>query len=142
MKQALRDYQQELYDHTRTALFKNRSVLCQLATGGGKTPIMGAICDSVMHKKKRAWIVVNRSELLGQASKHLVKWGVPHGMITPKFNEMKILDCGSQYDKILKRDPHFVDTNKESFTGDRTRNACIINYVLKSAEDAVMDLLT
>lgn len=86
---ALRDYQQELYDRTRAALAHNRAVCVQLATGGGKTPVMAAMCESVLGKGKRAWIVVNRKELLGQSSKHLLKWSVPHGLISASANESR-----------------------------------------------------
>ena len=85
----LRNYQREIYKSARDALVKNRSVCIQSATGSGKTPIMAAMCDSVNGKDKRAWIVVNRTELLGQASSHLKKWGVPHSMIAAGTTESK-----------------------------------------------------
>jgi superfamily II DNA or RNA helicase len=70
-------------------LIKNRAVCIQGATGSGKTPVMAAMCESVVAKKKRAWIVVNRKELLGQASAHLRKWNVPHGIIAPNMQESR-----------------------------------------------------
>jgi superfamily II DNA or RNA helicase len=85
----LRDYQSKIYTDTKKALFKNRSACIQLATGGGKTPVMASMCESVYNKKKRAWIIVPRKELMTQTSKHLIKWGVPHGMIDPKHNESR-----------------------------------------------------
>ena len=78
---ALRPYQEKLYNQARESLKNNRAVLLQLATGGGKTPVMAAMCESVTQKDKRAWIVVPRKELLNQASAHLSKWGVSHGII-------------------------------------------------------------
>lgn len=78
---ALRPYQETLYNQARESLKNNRAVLLQLATGGGKTPVMAAMCESVTEKGKRAWIVVPRKELLNQASAHLSKWGVQHGII-------------------------------------------------------------
>lgn len=78
---ALRPYQETLYKNARESLVNNRAVLLQLATGGGKTPVMAAMCESVTQKEKRAWIVVPRKELLNQASAHLSKWGVSHGII-------------------------------------------------------------
>lgn len=89
MKTALREYQQKSYNEARSALMKNRSVCIQAPTGSGKTPLMAAMCDSVTNKKKRAWIIVNRTELLSQASGHLAKWGVPHGQIKPGSNESR-----------------------------------------------------
>lgn len=78
---ALRPYQEKLYNQARESLKNNRAVLLQLATGGGKTPVMAAMCESVTNKNKRAWIVVPRKELLNQTSAHLKKWNVPHGII-------------------------------------------------------------
>ncbi len=89
MKTALRPYQNDLYTGSRQALANNRSVCVQLATGGGKTPIMAAMCESVYTKDKRAWIIVPRKELLNQASNHLKKWGVPHGLISAGNNESR-----------------------------------------------------
>jgi superfamily II DNA or RNA helicase len=78
---ALRTYQQDIYARTREAMRNNRSVAVQLHTGGGKTVIFTAICESIYGKNKRAWIIVPRKELLRQASEHLRKWNVPHGII-------------------------------------------------------------
>lgn len=86
---ALRDYQQKLYNESRSALANNRSIAIQLHTGAGKTPIMASMCESVYTKNKRAWIIVPRKELLQQSSKHLLKWGVPHGQINPNMQESK-----------------------------------------------------
>jgi DNA repair protein RadD len=81
MKSALRPYQNDLYISTRDALKTNKSVLIQLATGGGKTPISAAIIESVFLKDKRAWFITPRRNLVDQASEHLRKWGVQHGRI-------------------------------------------------------------
>src|SRR4030042_1323115 len=89
MIQALRTYQQDIYNRARNALGNNRAVCVQLATGGGKTPVMAAMCESVLSKKKRAWIIVNRKELITQSSKHLMKWGVQHGTIAPNMQESR-----------------------------------------------------
>jgi superfamily II DNA or RNA helicase len=81
------DYQQPLYDRAREALKTRRSILVQLATGGGKTPVMAAMCESVYEKIRRAWIVPPRIELVNQASNHLLKWGVPHHRIHREHSE-------------------------------------------------------
>lgn len=85
----LRDYQQTLYERCREKLSKTRCIFLQLATGGGKTAIFSSMCGSVFEKKKRAWIIVPRNELVIQASNHLRKWQVPHGMITAKSTESR-----------------------------------------------------
>ena len=86
---ALRDYQQDLYTASRNALIKNKSVCVQLPTGAGKTPIVAAMCESVNNKNKKAWVVVNRDELITQSSNHLKKWNVPHGKITSNTQESR-----------------------------------------------------
>lgn len=85
----LRDYQKKIYIESRDALKINSSACIQLHTGGGKTVIFTAMCESVLNKNKRAWIVVPRKELIYQSSKHLIKWGVNHGMIKPDMQESK-----------------------------------------------------
>jgi superfamily II DNA or RNA helicase len=86
---ALRDYQQDIYARARAGIARNQSICIQLATGGGKTPVMAAMCESVLGKGKRAWIVVPRRELLAQASGHLRKWNVPHGIINADSQESR-----------------------------------------------------
>ena len=89
MIHSLRNYQQDLYLRARESLMRDRSVCLQLATGAGKTPITSAICESVFSKKRRAWVVVNRNELITQTSKHLKKWGVHHSLISSSMQESK-----------------------------------------------------
>jgi len=123
---ALRDYQQGLYIQARQALTTSRAVCIQLATGGGKTPVMSAMCESVYGKHKTAWILVNRKELLTQASAHLLKWNVPHNMIKPgraESNAFRIHLVSSdtlirRYDKI-KRWPDLIIFDECHLTLDR-----------------------
>jgi superfamily II DNA or RNA helicase len=86
---SLRPYQSDIYAAARQVIATNRAICVQLATGGGKTPVMAAMCESVYGKNKRAWIVVPRRELLTQASAHLSKWGVPHGIINADTQESR-----------------------------------------------------
>lgn len=86
---ALRDYQKNLYNRARELLKTNKSVAIQLHTGGGKTAIFTEMCSSVYGKNKIAWIVVPRKELIRQASLHLRKWNVPHGIIDAKTMESR-----------------------------------------------------
>ena len=85
----LRDYQTDLYIKARNALMKHRAICVQSATGSGKTPLVSAMVESVHNKKKRAWFIVPRKELLQQASKHFRKWNVPHGIIAPNSTESR-----------------------------------------------------
>lgn len=85
----LRSYQSDIYARAREAIAVNRAICIQLATGAGKTPIMAAMCESVLGKNKRAWIVVSRKELLTQASSHLARAHVPHGIINADTQESR-----------------------------------------------------
>jgi superfamily II DNA or RNA helicase len=60
----LRDYQKDIYIKARESLKKHRAVCIQLATGGGKTPVMASMCDSVFGKDKRAWLVSPSQDIL------------------------------------------------------------------------------
>jgi DNA repair protein RadD len=77
----LRDYQGELVDRARLALRKNRRVLIQLPTGGGKTPIAGFIAGETSARGKTAFFNCHRRELVQQTSLTFNKFGIPHGFI-------------------------------------------------------------
>jgi superfamily II DNA or RNA helicase len=85
----LRPYQQEQVDGARRVLSRNKSVLLQNATGAGKTVIFSEITKLTHANNNRIWIVVPRNELLKQASDHLVKYKVPHGLISAGTNESR-----------------------------------------------------
>jgi hypothetical protein len=85
----LRTYQKYAVDKAREILKTNRSCIIQGATGSGKTPIIAAICEMITAHKNTAWIIVPRTEILKQASEHLIKWKVNHGIIAPGQNESR-----------------------------------------------------
>lgn len=85
----LRNYQQEIYDKCRDELRQNDSVLVQLATGGGKTPIAVSILSALNKNKKTAWFISPRNEITEQTSGTLTKWKTPHGIIKPGSNESR-----------------------------------------------------
>jgi superfamily II DNA or RNA helicase len=80
----LRDYQADAVRGMSNILYSEnkRTALMQLPTGAGKTAVVSEIIQSVFSKNRRAWFVVPRNELLSQASAHLSKWKVPHGVIS------------------------------------------------------------
>jgi superfamily II DNA or RNA helicase len=102
----LRDYQQQVVDAARELLYKQRkrSAVIQLPTGAGKTAVLSEIFASVYGNKKRGWFVVPRNELVRQASAHLVKWRVPHGIIDASHTESRAcyIHVASK-DTILRR---------------------------------------
>jgi superfamily II DNA or RNA helicase len=87
----LRDYQAWTVDASRDILYgkRKRSVIIQLPTGGGKTAILSEIFAAVYKNKRRGWFIVPRNELVRQASAHLSKWRVPHGIIDASHKESR-----------------------------------------------------
>jgi DNA repair protein RadD len=85
----LRTYQQEQVDSARRVLSRAHSVLLQAPTGSGKTVQFADITARTTANGHRTWIIVPRNELLKQASDHLVKHKVPHGLISAKSKESR-----------------------------------------------------
>lgn len=86
----LRDYQQELYtDLKREFSRKFKNVMCQLATGGGKTRIFATITSNALEKEQSVWIIAPRRKLVKQASKELFAEGVQHGIINANSKESR-----------------------------------------------------
>lgn len=85
----LRPYQQEQVDGARKVLSRARSVLLQAPTGSGKTVQFSDITSRTTANGHRTWIVVPRNELLKQASEHLAKYKVPHGLISATSKESR-----------------------------------------------------
>jgi superfamily II DNA or RNA helicase len=82
----LRPYQQNSVDNIRGAyLAQKRAPLLVLPTGGGKTVVFSYIAANTSARGKRVLILVHRVELLRQTSAALLKAGVTHGLINPKF---------------------------------------------------------
>jgi superfamily II DNA or RNA helicase len=81
----LRPYQTVGVDALRHA-YKNgkRAPLYSLPTGGGKTLVFSYITRNAVNSGRRVLILVHRSELLRQASNTLTRWGVAHGLISPR----------------------------------------------------------
>ena len=87
----LRDYQTDAVDAVREKLFHEhkKSVLLQLATGGGKTAIVSDMVKAITSKKKRAWFIVPRKELVSQSKAHFIKWGISFGVIDAGSKESR-----------------------------------------------------
>lgn len=93
INRSLRDYQTDLIKKARAEIKKNfKSVMIQLATGGGKTRIVGSIINSAISrsingKPQEVWFIVPRNNLLWQSSEEFKQWKILHGMITSKSDE-------------------------------------------------------
>lgn len=85
----LRPYQKDQVDGARSVLSRHRSVLLQAPTGSGKTVQFSDITSRATANGHRTWIIVPRNELLRQASDHLAKYRIPHGLIAAGMNESR-----------------------------------------------------
>jgi superfamily II DNA or RNA helicase len=85
----LRTYQKKQVDDARRMLARNRSVLLQAPTGAGKTVQFSDITARTTANGHRTWIIVPRNELLKQASDHLAKYHVHHGLISAGSKESR-----------------------------------------------------
>lgn len=79
----LRDYQQRGFEQIREAFRLYRAVCYQGATGSGKTAIFSRIAWGVALRRRRAWILLHREELVRQTSETLARCGVPHDLVVP-----------------------------------------------------------
>jgi DNA repair protein RadD len=78
----LRPYQETIVTEARQSFRDGmRSVLVQLATGGGKTVLGSFMVSGSSKKGLTCWWLVHRRELLTQASKTFHEMGIDHGVI-------------------------------------------------------------
>jgi superfamily II DNA or RNA helicase len=78
----LRPYQQALISDIRER-FKgfDRTVLVQLATGGGKTVTSAYMVKTAAERGRRCWWVVHRREIILQASRTFWSMEIPHSLV-------------------------------------------------------------
>ncbi|MEE4245211.1 MAG: DEAD/DEAH box helicase family protein, partial [Kangiellaceae bacterium] len=78
----LRDYQDKAIDMARQEYAnKLKKIMIWLATGGGKSVIFGKLINSLYTNNKKILFVVRRRQLIFQAQKHLISWGVDCGTV-------------------------------------------------------------
>jgi superfamily II DNA or RNA helicase len=95
ISRSLRPYQTEEIQAGRAEIMRGfKSVMFQLATGGGKTRMVANIIKNAIAKnipgtnqQQQVWFVVPRKELLWQSSAELHEWKIQHGMIAAALNE-------------------------------------------------------
>lgn len=82
----LRNYQSEMVNNIRAYLSQGiKTIVCQLATGGGKTIIFSYIVKQAAKKGKRCIILTNRIELLEQAGGTFENFGIDYENITSRL---------------------------------------------------------
>lgn len=78
----LRPYQESALLKTRSALARGvRRAFLYLPTGGGKTVTGEAIIRGAVAKGTRVLFIANRKQLVAQASAHLTRAGIAHGIL-------------------------------------------------------------
>ena len=78
----LRDYQQNLIADIRGQFRSmDRTVLVQLATGGGKTVTSAYMVKTAAERGRRCWWVVHRREIILQASRTFWSMEIPHSLV-------------------------------------------------------------
>ena len=100
-------HQPKLVDATRQEFAQgNKSVLLQLATGGGKTRIFTTITKKAVERNNHVWILVHRRELLTQASDALMSLDVVPSYIASGLkigdNPVKVASVGTLVSRIKK----------------------------------------
>lgn len=77
----LRPYQSDMITATQQHLRDHNAVLCQLPTGAGKTIVFTSMIKMMQARDKRVVVLINRNELIAQASQSLTRGGIDHGII-------------------------------------------------------------
>lgn len=105
----LRDYQSSIVSDTRESFKTNKSVIIQLATGGGKTAIASYITQKTVENKKRVLALVHRREIFDQFSRSFLSMGVNHSLIIPNIkmgNELAMVaSVQTLVSRIKKSEP-------------------------------------
>ena len=80
----LRDYQRDLKDDIYRAWDDNYRAVCAVSpTGSGKTVLMGSVAHDMMVRNRPGVIIAHRTELVGQISLAVSRFGIPHNIIGP-----------------------------------------------------------
>lgn len=106
------DYQIELVNDIANKIKDRYKTICiQLATGGGKTVVMGYLLSRYLKRKINAkiGIIVHREELVNQTEKTLSKFGINHikVMMVETFNNQIKKHGLAAYDLLIFDEAHF-----------------------------------
>jgi superfamily II DNA or RNA helicase len=130
MTYQLRDYQSDLLDRIESAWFAgNRSILCQLPTGAGKTLIFSTVVDRANKKGLKCLVLAHREELIKQAADKLeiitndpvgiIKAGYPTNydrdiQVASVQSLTRRLNHCPQFDLIIVEEAHHSTSNNLS----------------------------
>lgn len=111
----LRSYQEQIISDVRAEMQNgNRSVMVQLATGGGKTVIAAMMLKTAAEKGIPSVFVVHRRELIIQSTLAFDSLGIRHGIVANGFISdpdplVQIVSIGTYVNRMDKfRPPRFL----------------------------------
>jgi superfamily II DNA or RNA helicase len=142
MTYQLRDYQSDLLDRIESAWFSgNRSILCQLPTGGGKTILFSTLIDRVARSGAKCLVLAHREELIKQAADKIeiitdepvgiIKAGYPANydrdiQVASVQSLTRRLDRCPQFDLIVVDEAHHSTSTSYRTILDRYPQALIL----------------
>lgn len=111
------DYQQLLVNNIAKKISeKYKSILVQLATGGGKTVVLSYLIQRFLKRNPSAkiGIIVHREELVNQTIKTLAKFEIYHikVMMVETFNNSIKKHGAQHYDLLIHDEAHFGSHSK------------------------------
>lgn len=77
--------QVDLVERIRASMRRNKSVLMQLSTGGGKTMCAAYMMQAAVAKGTRSIFIVPRRELLKQTAETMEKHRIPYGIVSAGY---------------------------------------------------------
>jgi superfamily II DNA or RNA helicase len=123
----LRDYQTDILDRINESWFSgNRSILCQLPTGGGKTIVFSHIVNQAIKSGLKCLILAHREELIKQAADKIeivtdepvgiIKVGYPANhdrdiQVASVQSLTRRLDRCPQFDLVVVDEAHHATAN-------------------------------
>jgi len=140
VERILRGYQQRGLDELRQAVRDGfRRILLVLPTGGGKSVIFSKLIQSANQKGNPVLFLVHKRELVYQASDHMDKEGVQHGIIMAgePMNKMKQVQLAStltlwtrakRHERIDMPPAKVVVVDEAHRTGSKTYNQILDDY--------------
>lgn len=99
----LRPYQERIIQESRQALGQYKRVILQLATGGGKGFICGAIVSMSLKKGNRVLILSHRGEIAEQNANHIRNWGNEVAMVNADVKTMPTCNCVSAMAQTIRQ---------------------------------------
>jgi superfamily II DNA or RNA helicase len=110
----LRDYQKRAIELLRKELGRgNRRVILRLQTGAGKTATIGEVIKLAVAKGSHVIFLVHLRELVKQASAHLERIGVEHGIIMAgedtDHSQSVFVASTQTYGRRIKLEDHWGD---------------------------------